>query len=72
MRPFTLLFERFVQALYASRQLEAERVIRRHGHFFAQAEAYERDRARDIAKATADAKTSIAQAGLRFAPWGAP
>jgi hypothetical protein len=72
MRRFTYLFERFVEALYASRQLEAERVIRRHGHFFEQAQAYERTRALDAAKAVADAKTSIAQAGLQFVPWSAP
>jgi hypothetical protein len=72
MRRFTLIFQRLIEALYASRQLEAERVIRRHAHMFAQAEAYERERAIDRAKATANAKTAIAQAGLRFAPRSAP
>jgi hypothetical protein len=72
MRRFTVLFGRFMQALHDSRQREAAGVIRRHGHFFEQAAAYECARARDAAKAVADAKTSIAQSGLRFVPWSAP
>ena len=66
---------RFMQALYASREREAARVISRHAHFFAQAEDYERNRAIENAKNAADAKiianakATIAQSGLQFAPW---
>jgi hypothetical protein len=73
-----VFLERVMQALCASREREAERVIRRHAHFFAQAEDYERARAiADAkrvadAKASADAKATIAQAGMQFAPWSAP
>ncbi len=59
-------FARFLDALYASRQCSAERVIRQHEHFLAQAEEYERKRALESAKATADAKTATAPVGLPF------
>ena len=69
---------RVMEALSASRELEAERVVRRHAHFLAQAEEYERvraiaraQRAAD-AKTIADAKATIGQTGMQFAPWGAP
>ena len=73
-----IFLTRVMQALCASRQREAERVIRRHAHFLAQAEEYERVRA--IARAQqaadartiADAKATIGQAGMQFVPWGAP
>jgi hypothetical protein len=73
-----IFLERIMQVLCASREREAERVIRRHAHFFAQAEDYERARAIESAKRAADAKTiadakaTIAQTGLQFAPWSAP
>ena len=59
-------FARFLDALYASRQRTAERVIAQHAHFIAQAEEYERNRALERAEATADAQTAAAQAGLQF------
>jgi hypothetical protein len=71
-------FERVMQALHESREREAERVIRRHAHFLAQAEDYERSRASKDASARADAKTianaksMMAQAGLQFAPRSTP
>jgi hypothetical protein len=73
-----IFLERVMQALSASREREAERVLRRHAHFFAQAEDYERTRAianaqrAADAKTIADAKATIAQSGLQFAPWSAP
>jgi hypothetical protein len=73
-----IFLERVMQALCASREREARRVIGRHAHFLAQAEEYERvraiaraQRAAD-AKTVADAKATIAQSGLQFAPWSAP
>ena len=68
MPRFALLIARFMQALHASRQLEAERVISRHAHLLEQADACERDRAVEDARIVADAKTAMAQAGLRFEP----
>ncbi len=59
-------FARVLDALYASRQFSAERVIRQHAHFLAQAEEYERNRALESAKATADANTVGAQGALQF------
>jgi hypothetical protein len=73
-----IFLERVMQALCASREREAARVVRQHGHFFAQAEAYERARAiasvkrAADARTVADAKATIAQAGLQFAPRRAP
>jgi hypothetical protein len=73
-----IFFERIMQVLCASREREAARVIGRHAHFFTQAEDYERTRAIESAKRAADAKTiadakaTIAQSGLQFAPWSAP
>ena len=68
--------ERVMQALCASREREAERVIRRHAHFLSQAEDYERARANARraadARSIADAKATIGQAGMQFAPWSAP
>jgi len=67
-----------MQALSASREREAARVVRQHAHFFAQAEEYERVRAIARAQHAADAKTieqartTIAQSGMQFAPWSAP
>jgi hypothetical protein len=73
-----IFFDRIMQALAASREREAGRVVRRHAHFLAQAEEYERvraiaraQRAAD-AKTVAQAKTTIAQSGMQFAPWSAP
>ncbi len=72
------LLERVMQAMCESREREAERVIRQHAHFFVQAAEYERARAIDIARRAADAKTmadakaTIAQAGMQFVPWSAP
>jgi hypothetical protein len=71
-------FERVMQALHESREREAGRVLRQHGHFLAQAEDYERTRAskdasaRADAKTIADAKSMMAQAGLQFAPRSTP
>ena len=65
---------RLMQALSASREREAERVLRRHAHLFEQAADYERSRAIERArraadaKAITDAKVTIAQAGLQLAP----
>jgi len=73
-----IFLDRIVQALLASREREAEQVIRRHGHFLVQAEEYERARAiasarrASEAKIIADAKATIAQAGMQFVPWRAP
>jgi hypothetical protein len=73
-----LFLERIMQAMCASREREAARVVRHHGHFFAQAEEYERTRAIARARRAADAKTiadakaTIAQSGLHFAPRSAP
>jgi hypothetical protein len=73
-----LFFERVMQAMYESREREAGRVIRRHAHFLAQAENYERTRAiedasaRADAETIADAKSMMAQAGLQFAPRSTP
>ena len=67
-----------MQAMCASREREAARVVHQHGHFFAQAEDYERTRAIASARRAADAKTiadakaTIAQTGMQFAPWSAP
>jgi hypothetical protein len=77
MRRFASFFERFMQALHVSRELEAERVVRRHAHFLAEAEDYERGRAIESAnaadaKAIADAKLMMAQTGMHFVPWSAP
>ena len=58
-------FGRFLEALYESRRREAERVIRRHGHFAVQAAAYQRQHAADEAEA---AKAAIAQAASRLVP----
>jgi hypothetical protein len=71
-------FERVMEALHESREREAGRVVRQHAHFLAQADAYERSRAskeasaRADAKTIADAKSMMAQAGLRFAPRSTP
>jgi hypothetical protein len=71
-------FERIVQAMHASREREAGRVIRQHAHFLGQADEYERDRAirhasaKADAKTIADAKSMMAQAGLQFAPRSTP
>ena len=71
-------FERIMQALHESREREAGRVMRRHAHFLAQAEEYERSRAikdanaKADAKTIADAKSMMAQAGLQFAPRSMP
>ena len=73
-----IFLERVMQALCASREREAARVVRQHGHFLAQAEEYERVRAiaraqRAVdAKTIAQAQTTIAQSGMQFAPWSAP
>ena len=73
-----IFLERVMQALYASREREAARVIRRHAHFLAQAEEYERARAianaqrAADARTVADAKATITQTGLQFVPWSAP
>jgi hypothetical protein len=77
MHRFAQFFERFMQALHASRELEAARVVRRHAHFLAEAEDYERGRAVESAgasdvKAAADARLMIAQVGMHFVPWSAP
>jgi hypothetical protein len=70
--------ERVMQALCESREREAGRVIRHHAHFLAQSDEYERARAIESAQRAADAKTvadakaTIAQSGLQFAPWSAP
>lgn len=70
--------ERVMQALCESREREAGRVIRHHAHFLAQSDEYERFRALENIKRAADAKTiadakaTIAQSGLQFAPWSAP
>jgi hypothetical protein len=67
-------FERVMQALHESREREASRVVSRHAHFLTQADDYERTRAAKDASARADAKTianaksTMAQAGLQFAP----
>ncbi len=72
------LLGRFVQAMCESREREAERVMRHHAHFLAQAADYERTRAVESARRAADAKTiaeakaTIAQAGMQFVPWSAP
>jgi ATPase subunit of ABC transporter with duplicated ATPase domains len=73
-----IFLERVMQALCESREREAERVVSRYGHFLAQAEEYERSRAIASARRAADAKTiadakaTIAQSGMQFAPWSAP
>lgn len=73
-----IFLESIMQAMCASREREAARAVRQHGHFFAQAEEYERTRAiasarrAADAKTIADAKTTIAQTGMQFAPWSAP
>jgi hypothetical protein len=73
-----IFFERVMQALCASREREAARVVRRHAHFLAQAEEYERVRAIARAQRAADAKSiaqakaTIAQSGMQFVPWSAP
>ena len=78
MGRFARFFERVMQAMIDSRELEAGRVVRRHAHFLAQAEDYERHRAvaranaRADAKTIADAKSVMAQAGLGYAPWSTP
>ena len=78
MRRFARFFEQVMQALHASRQHEAARVIDRHAHFFMQAEDYERNRAIERARRAADARTiadakaTIAQAGMGYAPWSTP
>jgi len=78
MRRFARFFEHLMEAMHASRQREAARVIDRHGHFFVQAEDYERNRAIERARRAADAKTiadakaTIAQCGMGFAPWSTP
>ena len=56
-------FGRFLEALYESRQREAERVIRRHGHIVAQAEAYQRQHAADE---TAAEQAAVARAASRL------
>jgi hypothetical protein len=72
-----IFFERVMLALCESREREAGRVIRRHAHFLTQAEDYERARAIASAQRAADAKTiadakaTIGQAGMQFAPWSA-
>jgi len=58
--------KRVVQVLCASREREAQLVIQRHAHLFAQATEYECRRAINAkraadAKTLADAKTTIAQ-----------
>jgi hypothetical protein len=69
-----LFFERVMLAMHESREREAGRVLRQHAHFLTQAEDYQRSRAiaeadaRADAKAVAEAKSMMAQAGLRFAP----
>jgi hypothetical protein len=75
MHRFAHFFVRFLQALHASRELEAARVVRRHAHFVAEAEDYERGRTIERAnvadvKAAADAKLMMAQ--MHFVPWSAP
>jgi hypothetical protein len=57
-------FARFLEALYESRRREAERVIRRHGHFVVQADAYQRRYAAEEAQAEA---TAVARAASRLA-----
>ena len=57
MGRFARFFEGVMQALLASREREAGRVIRRYEHFVAQAEEYERHRAMTSATTKADAKT---------------
>ena len=72
------IFERVMQALHETREREADRVLRRYGHFQTQADDYERSRASADASAHADAKTianaksMMAQAGLQFAPRSMP
>lgn len=68
MPRFARFVARFMQALHASRQLTAERVISQHAHLLEQAEAYERDRTIESARIVADAKTAMAQSGLQFEP----
>ena len=69
-----LFFERIMTAMHESREREAARVVRQHGHFLTQADDYERSRAANDAGARADAstianaKSMMAQAGLQFAP----
>ena len=61
-------FARFLDALYASRMREAERVIRQHSHFMVEAEDYHRRRMTRIADQDAEAETTeTARPGLRFA-----
>ena len=61
-------FARFLDALYASRMREAERVIREHSHFMVEAEDYHRRRTMRMADQDAEAKTTeTARPGLRFA-----
>ena len=73
-----VFFERAVQAMHESREREAARVLRQHAHFLTQADEYERNRAQKAAsakadaKAIADAKSVMAQAGLQFAPRSMP
>jgi hypothetical protein len=72
------LLERFMQAMCESREREATRVMHQHAHFVEQAAEYERTRAIERARRAADAKTiaeakaTIAQAGMQFVPWSAP
>jgi len=57
-------FARFFEALYESRRLEAERVIRRHGRFAMQADAYQRHFAAQEAQAE---QAAVARAASRLA-----
>jgi anti-sigma-K factor RskA len=57
-------FARFLDALHESRRRKAERVIRRHDHLAAQAEAYQRRRAAEEAEAE---KAALAPAASRMA-----
>jgi len=56
-------FARFLEALYESRRREAERVIRRHGHFAVQADAYQRQFAAQAAQAE---QAAVARAASRL------
>jgi hypothetical protein len=58
-------FARFLDALYASRMREAERVIHKHSHFMVEAEDYHRRRTMRMADQDAEAQTT--RPGLRFA-----
>ena len=61
-------FARFLDALYATRMREAERVVREHSHFIAEADDYDRQRAMRLADQDAEAQTAEpAHPGLQFA-----